>query len=70
MYRNRLSFVSKRLCIETSKPLKSVLDSTAHVYDAMHLGVDTTWQTGDAKERFSFIHTVIGVQIKEITLLL
>ena len=50
---------STSICVETtlyqnkSKPLKSVPDSTA---DAMHFGVDTTWLTGYAKERFSFIH--------------
>ena len=37
-------------------------------YDAMHYGMDTTWQTGDLKERYNFIYNCSA--IKEITLLL
>ena len=54
VYRNRLPFVSKLLCIE-SKPPK--IHPRLHcTYDEMHFGIDTTWQTGDAKKRFSSIY--------------
>lgn len=35
----------------------------------MHFEIYTTWQTGDAKQRFNFTYTVInGVLIKKSTL--
>ena len=56
VYRNRLPFVSKQLCFETSINLSNQSLTALHIQFAMHLGIDTKWQRGDAKVRISFIH--------------
>ena len=58
----RNDFVSKQAYTFQNRPRLHYTD------DAMHFGIDTTWRTGDAKERYSFIYNCSS--IKEITLLL
>ena len=55
LYRIDFICVLKWLCIETSANLSNP-SQTALPYNAMHFGIDTTWQMVDAKERFTFMY--------------
>ena len=66
VYRNRLPFVSKLLCIE-SKPLKSVPDCIAHM---MRCTLGLIQHGGRVMQKSVLVPYIIGVLIKEIALLL
>ena len=63
---------STSICVETTlygnKRTCEICPRLHCTYDAMHLGIDTTWRTDDAKECYSFIYNCSA--FKEITLLL